>query len=232
MSSTADKSPPSDVNKESLASRPEEKQQVQTEQKTPPFDTNENSKNKIGSQNNKWILSIITIQIVLIVLIGLLGMIYAKMHNIPTISDFIFSQDITGFGEAVANYNFVGVGPENPEPSLMAVLYEVLIMSFAGILARQEYYLTQIVIRRKETRPLELISRLIGELAMGAAIAVAVVAFLWSTQFVNMTLRTADIAAIVAISFILGFYHEDTRRLLGKFRDRISGTANEAKKDL
>ncbi len=187
--------------------------------------------NKTKPQNYKWILSIITIQIVLIVLIVILGMTYSKMHNIPTILDFMFSQDTTEFGEAVANYNFVGVGPENPEPSLIAVLYEVLIMSFVGILARQEYYLTQTVIRRKETRPLELVSRLIGELAMGAAIAVAVVAFLWSTQFVNMTLRTADIAAIVAISFILGFYHEDTRRLLAKFRDRISVTASETKKD-
>ena len=66
---------------------------------------------------------------------------------------------------------------------------------------------------------------------MGAAIAVAAVALLWSTQFVNLTLRTADIAAIVAISFILGFYHEDTRRLLAKFRDRISGIASETKSD-
>jgi hypothetical protein len=231
MSSTADKSPPSDVNKESLVSQSEKKQQMQTEQKTPPSDTAENAKNKISSKNYKWILPIIIIQIVLIVLVGLLGMVYAQMHNIPTILDFIFSQDTTGFSEAVANYNFVGVGPENPEPSLMAVLYEVFILSFAGVLARQLYYLTQTVIRHKETRPLELISKFIGEAAMGVAIAVAVVAFLWSTEFVNLTLRTADIGAIVAISFIIGFYHEDTRRLLGSFREKISGTAGTAKND-
>jgi hypothetical protein len=65
---------------------------------------------------------------------------------------------------------------------------------------------------------------------MGGAIAMAVVAFLRSTSLnvgsVNLTLATADIELIIAISFILGFYHEDTRRLLGSFQKNITRSVN------
>lgn len=183
---------------------------------------------KIVGQNKR-ISTILALQALLMALLLIWGTVYAFAHNVPSIYDFF--QNTQSYYEAIANYNFLGVGPENPQPSLIAVIYEVVVWSFAGILARQQYYLTQLVIRRKDIRILEIISMLIGNAAMGVSIAIAVVAFLRTTEFVNLSLKTADIGSIVAISFILGFYHEDTRRLLGSFQKRISGTATESKKD-
>lgn len=63
---------------------------------------------------------------------------------------------------------------------------------------------------------------------MGVAIAIAVIFFLRATEFtigtVNLTLKTAGIELIAALAFILGFYHNDTRQLLGNIRERVSGT--------
>ena len=158
---------------------------------------------------------------------------YGWFHNVPSAFSVWFSgKGIEAYSEAIANYNFVGVSPDNPQPSFFSVMIEAGIWSLAGVLARSEYYLSQMVIRRKELRLLETISKLLGDTAMGVAIAMAAIAFLRSTELVNLTLKTADIGAIGAIAFVLGFYHEDTRRLLGNFRSTVSGgSAKESKED-
>jgi hypothetical protein len=131
--------------------------------------------------------------------------------------------------EEFAEFNFVGVGPQNPEPTFISVAFEVLAWSAFGVLARSQYYLTQLIVRHKDFRTLETLSKLVGDITMGISISIAVVAFLRSTEFVNLTLRTASIDVIAAISFILGFYHESTRGLLGSFRDRIAKSTGEAR---
>jgi energy-converting hydrogenase Eha subunit B len=78
---------------------------------------------------------------------------------------------------------------------------------------------------------LEALTKLFADSMMGVSVAIAVVAFLRTTEFANLSLKSADIGSIIAISFILGFYHEDTRRLLGSFQKRISGAARESEKD-
>ena len=123
--------------------------------------------------------------------------------------------------EGFANFDFVGVSPENPEPSFLALAFEVLGWSAVGVLARSEYCITRRIARGENFDLLETISKLIGDFAMGVSIAVAVVAFLRSTEFVTLSLKSAGIEAIAAISFILGFYHEDTRRLLGPVKEAI-----------
>lgn len=88
------------------------------------------------------------------------------------------------------------------------------------MLARSEYCITRLIAQGENFDLLETISKLIGDFAMGVSIAVAVVAFLRSTEFVTLS-RSAGIEVIAAISFILGFYHVGTRRLLGPVRETI-----------
>jgi hypothetical protein len=227
------------VNNSTLLTEPEQTNPPPNEISLPEKDEPQDitaltpAKESIPIQTQRQTVSILVMQIVLLGVMGGITVGYGWFHNVPHAFTVMFSdKGIEDFHEAIAHYNFVGVSPENPEPSFFSVMIEAGIWSLFGVLARSEYYLTQIVMGRKELRLLEAISKLIGDTAMGVAIAMAVVAFLRSTELVNLTLKTADIGAIGAISFVLGFYHEDTRRLLGSFRSTISGgNAKESKND-
>jgi hypothetical protein len=187
---------------------------------------------EVSKWNHIDVLMVISIQLIVLILMVLLTMQYSWLHNVPHILSPLFGyQDIDSFAKAIANYNFVGVNSPTDEPSIFAVVLEVAIWSLAGVLARSEYYLSQIVVKRKQFVMLESISKLISDGAMGIAIAIAVILFLRATEFVNISLRNADVASIAAISFILGFYHEDTRRLLGSFRRKISESREESKEN-
>lgn len=183
----------------------------------------------VATRTNKDVLAVIGIQILVLLLMILLTMQYSWLHSVPHILSPLFgNQDIDEFADAIANYNFVGVTVEGGKPSIFAVVLEVAIWSLAGVLARSEYFLAQIVVSKKPFNFWETSSKLISDGSMGIAIAIAVVLFLRATQFVNLSLENADVASIAAISFILGFYHEDTRRLLGSFRRKISQSSDES----
>lgn len=176
------------------------------------------------------VLSVVGLQTIVLFLMILLTMQYSWLHNVPHILSPLFgNRNVDSFADAIANYNFVGVKSATDEPSIFAVVLEVAIWSLAGVLARSEYYLSQIVIRKRQFHLLETISKLISDASMGIAIAIAVVLFLRATEFLDLSLKNANVASIAAISFILGFYHEDTRRLLGNFRRKITESAEENK---
>jgi len=176
-------------------------------QATPPA-------NLPGSQQPEHhrIVQAIVLQSFILLGMGLLSWLAAKAHGynwpVPSAEDF-------------ARFDFVGVSPGYPEPSFLALAFEVLSWSAVGVLARSEYCITRLIAQGENFHLLETISKLIGDFAMGVSIAIAVVAFLRSTEFVTLSLRSAGIEAIAAISFILGFYHEDTRRLLGPVKEAI-----------
>lgn len=187
------------------------------------------NKIKHTMEHTKYILSIIILQFILVGCFLVIGIIYGWLHKIPDTITLLRGKGVETYYDAIAHFNFVGVSDAAPDPSIFAVICEVGIWSFFGILARSEYYLTQLVLQHRRVPILEMISKIIGEVAMGVFTAVAVVAFLWSTEFVNLTLRTADIGSIMAISFILGFYHENTRRLLGSLNKTLSEKSQETK---
>jgi len=181
------------------------------------------------SKNNN-VLAVIFLQIIVLVLMLLLTMQYSWLHNVPTPLSALFgNQNIESFAEAIANYDFVGVTPPEVKPSIFAVVLEVAIWSLAGVLARSEYYLSQIIVRKKQFDFWESSSKLISDGSMGIAIAIAVVLFVRATEFMELSFQNASVASIAAISFILGFYHEDTRRLLSSFQRRISESTDESK---
>ena len=57
---------------------------------------------------------------------------------------------IESYAEGIASFNFIGHLADGPTtgPSIFAVILEVAIWSFAGVLARLEYNLAQIVLWR------------------------------------------------------------------------------------
>jgi hypothetical protein len=218
---------------------PDETSEADATKKDEPLPQKEASKRN-GSINkkevllNRRVLSILGLQILIILLLIGVVTIYGRLHHIPAGFNAFYIKDIQSFSERVATFDFIGVGPDKPEPNFYSIVLEVFFWSWLGVLARDLYYLTNIAVRRKEFSLLESISKVVGNTAMGVAIAIAVVAFLRSTEFsignVNLTLKTANIELIGAISFILGFYHEDTRRLLGSFQKRVSGAVDETDK--
>jgi hypothetical protein len=185
------------------------------------LDTDSELLNNNGiSQYKKNIFSVFTAQFIVIVMILLVTFISTVAHEMRW--------PIPESGE-LANFNFVGVTSEKSTPSAGAIIIEVIIWSSLGVLARQVYYLSKLLTHVRNTRFyfFQLYIKLIGEVFMGTSISIAVVAFFISTSItfakVELTLKNANILTIIAISFILGFYHEDTRRLLGSFHRRISG---------
>jgi hypothetical protein len=188
--------------------------------------------NSITQRKDRDVLSVIFMQILVLVVMILLTLQYSWLHNVPHIlSPLLGGDNIDAFATAIANYDFVGVTVKGTQPSIFAVVLEVAIWSLAGVLARSEYYLSQIVVKKKLFHFWETASKLISDGAMGIAVAIAVVLFLRATQFVNLSLQNADVASIAAISFILGFYHEDTRHLLSNFRRKLSQSADESEQD-
>lgn len=180
-------------------------------------------------------LWVIGLQVTVLLVLFQLAIAYAVYHDVPgpiTIF-YIYSGAVEpgSFSSQLANYNFLGVTNPDQRPSFYVVLMEVLTWSFAGVLARTEFQLTQIIVRRKKFGLLEQVSKIIGDSSMGVAISIAVVAFLLSTEVMSISLKDANIETIAAISFILGFYHEDTRHLLGNFRKRISGATEQSEAD-
>jgi hypothetical protein len=149
---------------------------------------------------------------------GLLSLVAALAHGydwpIPSADDF-------------ASFDFIGVGPDNPDPTFLAVGFEVLAWSAFGVLARSQHEVVRIILRGEQFSTLETVSILIGNFARAIAMATAVVALLRSTEVVTLSLRDAGIDVIAAISFILGFFHEHTFQLLEDFRQRVAQDANE-----
>jgi hypothetical protein len=188
-----------------------------------------NTRTESPSQENKrkGIRSVFIMQFIIFVLMVIAAYIYGWLHNIPTPFSLLY-KSIEDYYEAIANFNFIGVSPENLQPTIYAVILETLVWSFLGVLARSAYSARQSM-RGGKFSILEAITKLIADSMMGISITIAVVAFLRTTEFVNLSLKSADIGSIIAISFILGFYHEDTRRLLGSFQKRISGSVDETK---
>lgn len=127
--------------------------------------------------------------------------------------------------EEVAAFDFVGgSGPEGP--SIWAVLLECAAWSFAGFVARAQYFLTLLALGKVQSMPLiQVGSKLIGEAAAGISIAVALVALLWSSELtvleIQMSLRNVGVGSVIAVSFVLGFFHDDSREILRRAGSRL-----------
>ncbi|MCI0396025.1 MAG: hypothetical protein L0332_25250 [Chloroflexi bacterium] len=145
--------------------------------------------------------------------------LWAWMHGITALNN----------PAQVAGINFIGVDQSHLEPSVWSVFLALAPQCIAGVLARSQYQLAQVILQGERFNFLEGVSRLIGDVSLGSAVAVCAVYFLRISEItvaqVSLTLRTASLETIVALGFILGFFHEDTRRLLGNCLKKVLGTS-------
>jgi hypothetical protein len=206
----------------------DDKTVINTAQESIILPSSEEKAEDYGLKNK---LALIGTQIILLLLLILSSVGYGWLHNLPNWFSPALNKPIEEYEEAIRNFDYVGLSVDNLQPSTIAILLEVYTWSLIGFLARSEYNLTKSTERKKKFEFLESVSKLIGNGAMSIAIAIAVVAFLMSTEFVNLSLRNAEIGSVIAISFILGFYHDDTRHLLGSFQKRIAGSTNGGKSE-
>ena len=201
----------------------------------PPSEASQPPPDPKAPLSSKELLTILLLQgTVLLVFIAIADW-HGWLHQLPTLRSAIETLlrnnlDFKTFLEAIAAYDFVGVTPESPQPSFYAIMLEVGIWSTFGVLARSIHSLAQSALHKEPISYLEGLIALLGDMLMAFGTAVAVVAFLRTAEFVNFTLKTASIESIIAISFILGFYHDDARKLLGSFKSRITREASETEK--
>ena len=180
------------------------------------------------SQSRRRILLGVTLQIIVLAMMAIVSLLYYRTHSLSW--PFPSTEEVT-------NFNFIGVAPGKPEPSFLAVIIEIFLWSATGVLAKSEYSLTQLIVTRKDFDAFEQMSKIIGELIMGVSITISVIAFFRSVELnvaqISLSLKAANIETIIAISFIFGFYHDQTRRLLGVIQKRVTETAmaNKESKD-
>jgi hypothetical protein len=148
----------------------------------------------------------------LVAVTGMSGFVYMLMHNVYAFHLLTQPGETWSFG-------FVG-GVRNPA----SIIIEVFIWSLVGVNSALAYSSGRDIIR-KRFRFLRYLTLWISTVVFAQGVAVAVILSLQVISLniggIEITLANASIETIIAISFILGFYHNDARRLLGSLRGRI-----------
>jgi hypothetical protein len=175
-----------------------------------------------GPEPSKGLWRLVALQGILLVVIILVGKPHTLLHNmdwpIPTASQ-------------VAAFDFVG-RDAGKLPSIWAVILETAAWSFLGVMARAEYRLARTARSgAADFSALRAVSQLFGDAAAGISIAVALVALIWSSELkfldFKIALKDAGIGSIIAVAFILGFFHDKTQALLRKSQERLLGVSRK-----
>ena len=162
--------------------------------------------------NTRYYLKGIGFLILLLVTTTIISMTYTFLHGIRIIE--LFTQP-----QAIWSFNFVG-GSANPA----SIGIEIWTWTLIGVNCRLAYISSQAIIRGKFDI-LKYLVKWISTSLFSWGIAVAVI-FSFQVVALNLggieiTLANASIETIIAISFILGFYYDEARKLLGNLRGQI-----------
>jgi hypothetical protein len=143
---------------------------------------------------------------------GVVAALYLRLHNINVLELFSRPQKELSFG-------YIG-GDKNPA----SIMMEIWVWCLLGVNCRLAYLSGRSVIR-KRFRFLRYLTLWFSTWLFAQGVAVAVILSLQVISLniasVEISLANASIETIIALSFILGFYHDDARRLLGSLRGRI-----------
>jgi hypothetical protein len=168
--------------------------------------------------------------LILVVILFWLGTLYVWLLSHGVRLERFLTPDAT-FLQSVAEFNFLGISDENPQPSILSLNLEIVMWSIFAVAIRTVYRIN-VAIRHKRFDFTEYLVRWEGDMMMAAGLAEVVILFLRITRFslgnASLTLAEANYETIAALAFILGFYNEDARRLLGGFRARIVDTVSSA----
>lgn len=117
-------------------------------------------------------------------------------------------------------FGFIG-GNNTP----LSIGFEITVWGVIGVISRTAYLKSQVIKRGEEFSFLSSLIEWIGTSLLAIGILTAVIFSLSIVSLnvagVEITLADAPIEAIIAISFILSFYYEETQKLLGSLSERI-----------
>jgi hypothetical protein len=120
----------------------------------------------------------------------------------------------------LANMDFVAY--VNGVPTTMSVAAEVLMWSSLGVWAQRLFGMSRRYRQRRPDLPHD-IATYIGILARNTSIAATVIIILRLSDFSVFGVSLDRFDATVGTAFLLGFFGEDTYRLLCKLRDTLLG---------
>jgi hypothetical protein len=139
-------------------------------------------------------------------------LIYMRVHGINAVEAF-------NDPNYVWIFDFVG-GSRNPA----SIGFEIGIWTFLGVTCKVAYTSTKTILRRQ----FDWLKYLIGWIGAGLYAWGIAVAVIFSLQVITLniggveiTLANISIEGIIAISFVLGFYNDEARRLLDNIRGQI-----------
>ncbi len=138
--------------------------------------------------------------------------VYNLAHGLPL-------QNLLLQPETTWTFTFIG---ENPNPSSIGM--EILVWTFTGVSARLAYSTTKSVSRKKFSllkNILLWISTALFTWGIGVALILSLSVISLSVAGIELTLANASLEAIIAISFVLGFYHESAIKFLGSVREKL-----------
>ncbi len=151
--------------------------------------------------------------LLLILALAIIGPIYMLSHGINALELLRYPDKTWGFAYLGGNAN----------PSSIGI--EILVWSFIGVTC-QLAYLAGRAILRSQFHFWRYVIRWISAAIYAWGIAVAVIFTLTIITLdiggIEITLANASIETIIAIAFILGFYNNESRKLLDKLRGQIA----------
>ena len=176
-----------------------------------------------GPASTNWARNLVLLQVSIAVSIILVGKPHTMLHAmdwpIPT-------------PKQVAGFDFIGI-QSGATPSIWSVLLETAAWSFLGVMARTEYRLARTIQERRQVSVTTAVAQILGDAAAGVSIAVALVALFWSSELkivdVQLTLRKSGVGSVIAVAFVLGFFHDRTQRLVGLVQERLFGRSEPDK---
>jgi hypothetical protein len=149
-------------------------------------------------------------------------LVYMRIHGINAIEAFNNPNYVWVF-------DFVG-GSRNPA----SIGFEIGIWTFLGVTCRMAYTSTQSILRGQ----FDWLKSAIGWIGAGIFAWGIAVAVIFSLQVIvlnvggiEITLANISLEAIIAISFIMGFYNQESRELLDKVRGQIVRGMGKAEQD-
>lgn len=173
-------------------------------------DSNQNSESKINARQYLRGLGFFAI---LIISVLFQTFIYVTLHGINILDRALKPQNPIVFDYIGGNATPFSIG------------LEILFWSLVGVICHIAYLSGQAVLEKRFEFG-EYLIRWISTSMYAAGIAHAVVFLLRLITIkianIEITLKDAPVEVIIAISFILGFYYQEARKLLDKLRGQIT----------
>ena len=166
--------------------------------------------------------------------------LYLQLHGIS-----LWQVGLSGIGLGVLDsqslqnftqFNYVGYPFPNNEPTAAAMWVEIIFWSYVGVAASQVYAISQLISLKMPFEAGRYLIRTFGIVIRAVALSTALIFLLRIVTLtvgpVAVDMRQADIQTVIAVSFVIGFYNEDTERVLRKIWKQVAQTVGiDSKKE-